>query len=196
MALRDLPFTIIYVDDLERATAFYRDVLELPLAYAAPGWVQFDTHGAALVLHPKTAAQKDGHGNLTHATFRVGDLDAEHKRLTGQGVKFDAPPAEAGFGKHATLMDLDGNAIDLIEWKQAPAIPVTEQTTVNDIINQHPETMEVFEEHGIRICGGCLVLLNAPVYETAEYSGLGSAESARLVEELNARLREPGGAVH
>jgi hypothetical protein len=50
--------------------------------------------------------------------------------------------------------------------------------------------MEVFENHGIRICGGCLVLLNAPVYETAEYSGLDNEESSALVEELNDKLAE------
>ncbi len=196
MALRDLSFTITSVDDLERATNFYRDVLGLRVAYATPGWVQFDTHGAALVLHPRLGQQKDGQGNTTHAAFRVDDLIAEYKRLTDRQVKFYAPPAEADFGKHATLLDPDGNEIDLVEWKQAPFIPVTDQSTVNDIINQHPEAMEVFEEHGIRICGGCLVLLNAPVYETAEYSGLGQTESDELVEELNAKLSEPNAGAH
>ncbi len=191
MALRDLAFTILYVDDMERATEFYRDVIGLPLAYSTRGWTQFDTQGAALVLHPKVPQQKDAprRANSTHIAFRVDDLDAEYRRLAEREVRFHAPPASANFGKHATLIDPDGNEIDLIEWNQAPP-RVTAATRVNDIIAPHPETMEVFEEHGIRICGGCLVLLNAPVYETAEFSGLNSQESSQLVEELNEKLSE------
>ncbi len=192
MALRDLAFTILYVDDVERATRFYRDVVGLPLASNSPGWVQFDTNGAALVLHPKLADQNGAEhsGQRTHFAFRVDDLDAECERLAAKQVQFASPPASADFGKHATFLDPEGNAIDLLEWKQAPAVPVTSNTVVNDIINNHPETMEVFEDHGIRICGGCLVLLNAPVYETAEYSGLDAEESSELVQELNDKLSE------
>jgi predicted enzyme related to lactoylglutathione lyase len=180
------------VDDIERATEFYRDVVQLPLAFRAPGWVQFNTHGAALVLHPKLATQKRGasDSHTAHVGFRVDDLDAEWKRLTARQVQFVAPPASADFGKHATFLDPEGNAIDLLEWKRPPVVPVTLDSVVNNIIIQHPETMEVFEEHGIRICGGCLVLLNAPVYETAEYSGLDAEESSSLVEELNDKLSE------
>ncbi len=192
MGLQDLAFTILYVEDIERAAEFYRDVVGLPLAFSAPGWVQFNTNGAALVLHPKLATQKEVRhdGQRAHVGFRVDDLDGEYARLMAKQVQFVAPPASADFGKHATFLDPEGNAIDLLEWKHAPAVPVTQNSIVNDIINRHPETMEVFEDHGIRICGGCLVLLNAPVYETAEYSGLGPAESSALVEELNEKLSE------
>ncbi len=196
MGLHDLAFTILYVDDIERATQFYREVVGLPLAFSAPGWVQFNTNGAALVLHPKLPTQKQGglDGQRTHFAFRVDDLDAEYERLKAKQVQFVAPPVSADFGEHATFLDPEGNAIDLLEWKQAPAILVTQDSIVNDIIIQHPETMEVFEDHGIRICGGCLVLLNAPVYETAEYSGLGAQESSELVEELNEKLSELAAA--
>jgi predicted enzyme related to lactoylglutathione lyase len=192
MALQDLAFTILYVDDMERETKFYRDVLGLTLAYATKGWTQFATKGAALVLHPTLADHKDmsPRASRTHVTFRVDDLTGEYARLIAQGVEFHAPPASAGFGKHATLVDPEGNEIDLLEWAPMKTPPVTANTLVNDIINPHPETMEVFENHGIRICGGCLVLLNAPVYETAEYSGLDNEESSALVEELNDKLAE------
>ena len=192
MGLHDLAYMILYVDDVERATRFYRDVVGLRIAFSAPGWVQFDTNGAALVLHPRLPTQKDASrdGQMTHLAFRVDDLDGEYRRLSSQQVQFVAPPASAGFGKHATFLDPDGNAIDLLEWKTMPAAPVTANSVVNGIISNHPETMEVFENHGIRICGGCLVLLNAPVYETAEYSGLDAKESSELVEELNEKLEE------
>jgi enoyl-CoA hydratase/carnithine racemase len=65
---------------------------------------------------------------------------------------------------------------------------VTEATVVNNILMQAPEAMQVLEAHGIRICGGCIVLLNGSVRETAEYSGLSATEASALVEELNDKL--------
>ncbi len=196
----DLAYVIVYVNDMAKSTTFYRDVLGIPLDYAAPGWTQFKSRGAALVLHPKVAAhetpagvggQAAANGNATHLAFRVDDLDAAYRKLSAQSVKFLAPPATAGFGKHVTLFDPEGNAIDLIEWaKPHEARVVSDATIVNDILAKSPEAMEVFEEHGIRICGGCIVLLNASVRETAEYSGLLPTESSTLVEELNEKLNK------
>jgi hypothetical protein len=68
-------------------------------------------------------------------------------------------------------------------------IVVTDKTMVNDILAQSPEAMQVLEDHGIRICGGCIVLLNSSVRQTAEYSGLAPTETSALVEELNEKIR-------
>jgi lactoylglutathione lyase len=194
MTLGETMFTIFYVDDVNRATAFYRDIIGLPLAYSARGWVQFGVNGNGLVLHPKTAAQKESPrgSNQAHLALRVADLDAEYERLSANHVRFAAPPSAAEFGKHATFLDVEGNEIDLLELRHPTQVAVTANTLVNDIVAKHPEAMEVFENHGIRICGGCLVLLNAPVYETAEYSGLSPKESTDLLRELNEKLAEPG----
>jgi catechol 2,3-dioxygenase-like lactoylglutathione lyase family enzyme len=40
----------IFVDDLDRARAFYRDVLELDEKSAEPGWVVFDIDGRDIIL--------------------------------------------------------------------------------------------------------------------------------------------------
>lgn len=182
-----LAYTVVYVNDIEKATVFYRDVLGIPLDYAVEGWTQFKSNGAALVLHPRLEQQKSpSSGSAVHITFRVDDLDAEYRRLIAQSVRFLAPPATVGFGKHATLLDPEGNSIDLIEWA-APrqTRSVSDTTVVNDIIVRSSEAMRVLEDHGIRICGGCIVLLNASVRETAEYSGLSAVETSKMVEELN-----------
>ncbi len=192
--LDDLAYTIVYVNDMDKSTAFYRDVLGIPLDYAAPGWTQFKSRGAALVLHPKVDEQVQAISGAVHLTFRVDDLEAVYRKLSAQSVKFLASPKTAGFGKHATLFDPEGNAIDLIEWaKPNEARVVSDATIVNDILAKSPEAMEVFEEHGIRICGGCIVLLNASVRETAEYSGLSPTESSALVGELNEKLHAETG---
>jgi lactoylglutathione lyase len=192
--LDHLAYTVVYVTDMEKSIAFYRDVLGIPIDYAVDGWTQFKLNGAALVLRPKLEYQKpQPSSSAVHITFRVVDLDAEYRRLIAQLVRFLAPPATVGFGKHATLLDPEGNPIDLIEWA-APqqARIVSDSTVVNDIIAQSSEAMGVLEDHGIRICGGCIVLLNASVRETAEYSGLSAAEASEMVEELNEKVN--GGA--
>ncbi len=189
--LSDLAFTIIYVSDIDKSTAFYRDVLGVPFDYAVPGWVQFKSRGAALVLHPRLEHQSNQGDAKVHITFRVDDLDAAYADLTARSVRFAAPPATVGFGKHATLFDPDGNAIDLIEWgKPHGARVVTDETVVNDIVSKSPKAMEVLEEHSIRICGGCIVLLNASMREVGEFSGLSPAETSAMVEEMNTKLTE------
>jgi predicted enzyme related to lactoylglutathione lyase len=190
--LEQLAYTIVYVDDLEKCASFYRDVLKIPFDYAVEGWTQFKSSGAALVLYPKIASQKSQpQGGAVHLTFRVNDLDAVYRDLSARSVRFLAPPAIVGFGKHATLLDPEDNPIDLIEWASPnPARAISDATIVNDIIAQSPGAMEVLENHGIRICGGCIVLLNATVRETAEYSGLAPVETSAMVEELNKKLVE------
>ena len=44
--------------------------------------------------------------------------------------------------------------------------------------------MAVLEGHGIRVCGGCLVLLNSALADVGAYSGLSPAETAEMVEQL------------
>src|SRR5574341_1941239 len=103
--LQDLAYTIIYVSDIDRSTTFYRDVLGIPLDYAVPGWTQFKSRGAALVLNPKLEHQSNHGEQKVHITFRVDDLTAVYDKLIAQSVQFVAPPATIGFGKHATLYD-------------------------------------------------------------------------------------------
>lgn len=190
--LNDLAYTIVYVSDMDKCTAFYRDVLGLSVNYVAKGWTQFKSNGAALVLHPRTDGTEESNGNSVHMTFRVDNLDLVYRQLAEQSVKFLAPPAAAPFGKHATLCDPEGNPIDLIEWAARPTQAVSDDTIVNDILRQSPEAMEVLEEHGIRICGGCIVLLNGSIQETADYSGLSASETSQMVGELNEKLdRQP-----
>jgi lactoylglutathione lyase len=188
--LEYLAYTVVYVNNIEESTVFYRDILGIPVDYAMEGWTQFKSQGAALVLHPKLDHQRNqATANTVHVTFCLHDLEAEYARLTGLAVHFLAPPSRTGFGKHATLVDPDGNNIDLIEWADSQRqVGVSEHTLVNEILGRLPEAIGVLEDHGIRICGGCIVLLNASVREMAEYSGLSPNETANMVEQLNQKI--------
>lgn len=192
MPIQNRAFVTLFLDDIERARAFYRDVIGLPLSHSSSEWMQFGTNGVLLVLQPKTASRRDSHAdsNLSHMGLQVDDVESEYRRLSARQVKFTSPPMDTQFGKHATFVDPEGNEIDLLELRPPPIESVTGDTLVNNIVAKHPETMEVFEKHGIRFCGGCLVLLNAPVHETAEYSGLNEKQANALVGELNGKLAE------
>ena len=80
----------IIVHDLPRATAFYRDVLCLPLLFTAEGMAFFDCGGVRLMLGPASAPELDHPSSILY--FRVPDVDAAHRHLVAMGVKIEAPP--------------------------------------------------------------------------------------------------------
>ena len=44
-------YAIVFVSDMKRSVAFYRDVIGLPLKFDSPEWSEFATDGATLALH-------------------------------------------------------------------------------------------------------------------------------------------------
>ena len=78
------------VTDVERSTAFYRDVVGLPFLFAAPpGLAFFDCDGVRLMLDGP-AADRAGQGSVLY--FRVDDLQAAFGLLSDRGVAFEAEP--------------------------------------------------------------------------------------------------------
>jgi catechol 2,3-dioxygenase-like lactoylglutathione lyase family enzyme len=49
-------YVIVLVSGMSRSVAFYRDTLGIPLKFESPGWIEFDTGGATLALHPSRGA--------------------------------------------------------------------------------------------------------------------------------------------
>jgi methylmalonyl-CoA/ethylmalonyl-CoA epimerase len=80
----------INVHDLERATAFYRDVLGLPLLFAVPNLAFFDCAGVRLMLGSAETPEFDHASSILY--FRVPDLNAAYQRLVDRGVQIFAPP--------------------------------------------------------------------------------------------------------
>lgn len=80
----------IIAHDLPRATAFYRDILGLPLLFAAGDMAFFDCGGVRLMLGPASAPELDHPSSILY--FRVPDVEAAHRRLVEMGVKIAAPP--------------------------------------------------------------------------------------------------------
>jgi predicted enzyme related to lactoylglutathione lyase len=80
----------IIAHDLPRATAFYRDVLGLPLLFTAGNMAFFDCGGVRLMLGPASSPELDHPSSILY--FNVPDINAAHRRLVEMGVKIEAPP--------------------------------------------------------------------------------------------------------
>ncbi|HKD51304.1 MAG TPA: VOC family protein [Candidatus Acidoferrum sp.] len=80
----------IIVHDTPRATAFYRDVLGLPVLFTAGNLAFFDCGGVRLMLGPASAPELDHPSSILY--FRVPDIEAAHRRLVEMAVRIEAPP--------------------------------------------------------------------------------------------------------
>lgn len=80
----------IITHDLPRATAFYRDVLGLPLLFTAGNMAFFDCGGVRLMLGPASSPELDHPSSILY--FRVPDINVAHRRLVEMGVNIEAPP--------------------------------------------------------------------------------------------------------
>jgi methylmalonyl-CoA/ethylmalonyl-CoA epimerase len=107
----------IITRDLDRATAFYRDVLGLPLLFTAGNMAFFDCGGVRLMLGPASAPELDHPSSILY--FRVPDIAAAHRRLVEMGVKIEAPPRLIAPMKTCDLWmvgfrDSEGNIMQLM----------------------------------------------------------------------------------
>jgi methylmalonyl-CoA/ethylmalonyl-CoA epimerase len=107
----------ITVQDLERATAFYRDRLGMRLLFQVPGMAFFDCAGIRLMLG---VPEKPGQMPVSSLLyFRVEDIAQAHEVLSARGVLFEqGPHLVARLPDHelwlAFLRDADQNLLALM----------------------------------------------------------------------------------
>jgi methylmalonyl-CoA/ethylmalonyl-CoA epimerase len=80
----------VNVHDLDRATAFYRDTLGLPLLFTAGGMAFFDCGGVRLMLSRAEKPEFDHPSSILY--FVVPNIAAAHSQLSDKGVRFEAAP--------------------------------------------------------------------------------------------------------
>jgi len=106
----------LFVSDMDRAVAFYRDVLELEFAYrTGDEWAQFNAGMLQLALHGTTHVAGRPGGTIA---FTVDDLDASKTKLASRGVEIGH---EGGGGERGPrfveFADPDGNMLALFEYE-------------------------------------------------------------------------------
>jgi predicted enzyme related to lactoylglutathione lyase len=109
---------LVPIDDFERGVAFYRDVLGLPLMFAASPQMAFFTCGPIrLLVGVVPPGQKAQRGSAIY--FRVKDINAVFSSLKDSGVHFQASPHVVNRTSKSELWlaeftDPDGNQLALM----------------------------------------------------------------------------------
>jgi methylmalonyl-CoA/ethylmalonyl-CoA epimerase len=106
--------------DLDRAVAFYRDVLGIPFLFQVPNLAFFDCAGVRLMLSAPERPDLDHPASIIY--YKVGDLDEAHATFQARGAHFlDAPHLIARMPDHelwmAFLNDSEGNTLGLMSEK-------------------------------------------------------------------------------
>jgi lactoylglutathione lyase len=104
----------LYVRDLERSLAFYRDVLGIPLQAEEGGWAEAQLGEVRFALH----VAHEGIGELSsgtiHLDFEVKDADAATERVQAAGLEVVEVMRE-DWGTAVTVVDPDGYRIQLFQ---------------------------------------------------------------------------------
>jgi catechol 2,3-dioxygenase-like lactoylglutathione lyase family enzyme len=128
MRIRHVVETALYVDDIARAVAFYRDVLGLRVLSEGPRLTAMDAGEATVLLlfvRGATVAgvefpggripPHDGAGPI-HIGFGVdhAELDAWDLRLTEHGVAIESRVQWERGGRSLYFRDPDGHSLELV----------------------------------------------------------------------------------
>jgi catechol 2,3-dioxygenase-like lactoylglutathione lyase family enzyme len=113
----------IFVRDLESAQRFYAGTLGLGVRAGGPdvGWLVLDVGEVDLVLEP-VALDDDADdqqlvGRFTGLSLRVDDIAATWARLRDAGAILGSEPrVQPWGGTLGTVVDPDGNRLDLVEY--------------------------------------------------------------------------------
>lgn len=117
----------VRVLDLDRATAFYRDVLGVNFLFAAPNLAFFDAGGTRLMLGVAEKEEFDHPTSILY--YRVKDIQGVCRHLQHQGVVIESPPnAVHKTDQHtlwlAFIRDSENNLLGLMH--EAPSADNTE----------------------------------------------------------------------
>src|ERR1043165_874005 len=112
----------IVVQDIARATAFYRDALGLPFLFEAPGLAFFQCGPVRLMLGGAEDPEFDHKASVLY--FDVADLDAAYAALAGTGVRFRGAPHVVHRANDRALWmaffdDGEGNVFAIMAWRLA-----------------------------------------------------------------------------
>ncbi len=116
-----LNYTMVFVSDMEKSVAFYRDQLGIPLRFQSPAWTEFATEGATLALHKADNTDHGPHpsGNCRPG-FAVPNLQEFHQRMVLHAVPCVQEPKSVFGAMVAQYEDPDGLVFSVGEERKGP----------------------------------------------------------------------------
>ena len=108
-----LGLVMVVVKDMQRSTAFYRDVLGLKVQFSSPEWTQLDAGNIGIGLHAESEQLKSHETNSVQIGFQVADVHKTVDELKAKGVHIIKPPVKEDFGWLAIFADPDGYHVQL-----------------------------------------------------------------------------------
>jgi methylmalonyl-CoA/ethylmalonyl-CoA epimerase len=90
LSLSQIGQIAIVVKDVERSTAFYRDVLGMRFLFSYPGLAFFDCGGVRLMLSHPEKKEYDHPSSILY--FRVENIQSAYQTLRERHVEFEDEP--------------------------------------------------------------------------------------------------------
>jgi len=104
------------VQDMNRARAFYRDILGLRVVYDTDDWCTLEIGGVRIGLEStegKPVPKVPGAGAML--TLKSSDIRADVGRLKAEGVRFHGEIGDYDWGSVIVFEDSEGNPLKLME---------------------------------------------------------------------------------
>jgi lactoylglutathione lyase len=118
-------YVVLVVEELDRALAFYCDVLGLPLAHRSGPYAQLDTGVTRVSLFERQAMAATLGLQLDAPSpdapgfelgFKVTDCDAAYAELVAAGATPAVPPTDRAWGQRtAYVRDPDGHLVEFAQ---------------------------------------------------------------------------------
>jgi catechol 2,3-dioxygenase-like lactoylglutathione lyase family enzyme len=112
-------FVSVPVQDMARAKAFYRDVLDLHSPDWDDGWPEIETGNVSVYLVDPTVMGMPFAPHTAPLALRVPDVAAAKAELEGRGVEFTGEQ-DTGVCNMAFFNDTEGNGL-MLHRRYAPA---------------------------------------------------------------------------
>jgi catechol 2,3-dioxygenase-like lactoylglutathione lyase family enzyme len=125
LKIASFDYTVLIVEDLDRALGFYVEVLGLDLNHRSGPYAQLQTGVTRLALYERGAMAETLGMTLTAPAddapgfelgFFVANVDNAYAELVISGAQAVTPPADRAWGQRtAYVRDPDGHLIELVE---------------------------------------------------------------------------------
>ena len=113
MAIHSFEILSVPVSDPQRSKRFFQEMLDFDLIRESPmgpdmTWIQLAPRGQTVTIALVTWFEQMKPGGLQGVMLNTDDIDAEHAKLRGRGLKI-GEIGEQPWGRFAMFNDPDGN---------------------------------------------------------------------------------------